>query len=74
MCHSMIKIKADWKNDNSYYPGINHSDDIEIELVEYIWSIHRNIDCALFSPRLLDESERLQQYIRDIKDKLGMAT
>lgn len=58
MCHTQRKLKAQWTpelatdlndfhGDNSYYPGINHGDEVDMELEEYIWSIHKCIDAGV---------------------------
>ena len=39
-----VKIPHNQDDDLSYYPGLNHSGEIEIEFDEYIWLIHELID------------------------------
>ena len=65
MCHR-TKIKHDWQDDLSYYPGINHSGEMELE--EYIWLIHKDIDLALFNI-LLKEEVMLTTGIKKTPDR-----
>jgi len=47
MCHTKYKIPVNFADDNSYYPGINHSAERDVELEEYVYSIHKYVDWVI---------------------------
>lgn len=49
-----FKIPVKIEDDMSYYLGLSHAKYEEVELEEYVWSIHERIDSALTTIRLND--------------------
>lgn len=52
MIEKKFQIPVEPEDDTSYYPGISHTSAREVELEEYIWSMHQYIDAGLIFIRL----------------------
>jgi len=53
--NTKVRMKMPEENETSYYPGVQHNSWwCDVELEEYIWSIHKEIDWSLYNTTLRD--------------------